>query len=271
MAQATRYELDPATTINVVAAGDKRQSNPTLIFLHFWGGSSRTFAQIISHLSPKFHCIAIDFRGWGSSIGPQTPEAYSIAHLATDVETLIPQLDVEDFILIGHSMGGKVSQLIAGRSQTPGLKGIVLLAPAPPTPLELPLDMKQQQISAYSSRDSAEFVVRNVLSSSQLSDEVVSALVEDMLKGNEFATKAWPAYGMAEDILAETRSITLPVLIIGGELDKVEPVERLKKEVSENIAGAEMTVIEGSGHLLPVEAPEQVAGYIQYFVKKLHI
>lgn len=167
-------------------------------------------------------------------------------------------------------MGGKVSQLIAGRNQTRRLKGVVLLAPAPPMPFSLPPDMKKQQISAYSSHQSAEFVVRNALSSSEISDEIVLALVEDMLKGNEFATRAWPAYAMAEDVVIEARNITVPVLVIGGELDKVEPIERLEGKVLGNISGAELVVIKGSGHLLPVEVPEQVASHIGEFVRKVN-
>ncbi|KUJ11760.1 alpha/beta-hydrolase [Mollisia scopiformis] len=263
------YEISPDTSINVVASGKKVSTRPTLIFLHFWGGSSRTFTNTITYLSPHFHCIAVDFPGWGSSIGPQKSEAYSIAQLAIDIETLIPKLDVEDFVLVGHSMGGKVSQHIAGRNQLSGLKAVVLLGPAPPTPFSLPPDMKQQQISAYSSHESAEFVVRNVLSSAQISDEMVSALVEDMLKGTELATKAWPAYAMAEDIATVARKITVPVLVIGGELDKVEPIQRLEEKVLANINGAEMVLIKGSGHLLPVEAPEQVASHIEAFVQKV--
>ena len=162
-----------------------------------------------------------------------------------------------------------MSQLLAGRNRNSGLKGVLLIAPAPPTPLELPQDMKEQQLSAYSSPQSAKFVVRNVLTSSDIPDEEVSILVEDMLKGNEFATKAWPAYAMAENILAEASKINVPVLIICGELDKVELVERSKVDVLRNIPGAEMVVIEGSGHLLPVEKPEQLAHYVEGFVGKV--
>lgn len=68
--------------------------------------------------------------------------------LVSDIETLIPKLDIKNFVLVGYSMGGKVAQLIAGRNLVKGLKGVVLLALAPPTPFELPLDMKEQQIDS---------------------------------------------------------------------------------------------------------------------------
>jgi 3-oxoadipate enol-lactonase len=269
MQQSRIYQVDSSTSLYVTSSGTPDALKPTLIFLHFWGGSSRTYTATISHLSPSLHCIAVDFRGWGSSTGPETPAAYSIYQLATDVEALIPKLDVQDFILVGHSMGGKVAQLIAGRSVVKGLKGVVLIAPAPPTPFELPSNMKEQQLTAYSSAESAEFVARNVLSASNLSDETISSLVKDMMKGNKFAKAAWPEYAMAEDIVDQAEKINVPVLVVGGEKDVVEPVGRLRKEVLGKIQGAELVVIEGSGHLLPVEKSTLVAGSIEHFVAKI--
>jgi pimeloyl-ACP methyl ester carboxylesterase len=271
MSESNLYTLTTSTILNAVSYGTRKASTPTLIFLHFWGGSSRTFTATISHLSPNFHAIAIDFRGWGQSTGPHLAEAYSIVDLATDIESLIPKLDIQDFILVGHSMGGKVAQLIAGRNLVNGLRGVVLIGPAPPTPFSLPPDMKAQQLVAYSSPESAEFVVKNVLSSLKLTDETTTMLVEDMLRGNEFATAAWPNYAMGEDVLAATRSIKVPVLVIAGELDRVEPVERVRAEVVGIIEHAELVVVRGSGHLLPVEAPEKVAGYIESFVKTIGV
>jgi 3-oxoadipate enol-lactonase len=166
-------------------------------------------------------------------------------------------------------MGAKVAQLIAGRNQNPGLKGLILLAPAPPTPLILPEDMKEQQISAYSCPEAAEFVVRNVLTSSPVSDQQVKSLVEDMLKGNEYAKKAWPAYAMGEDILEQVRGIRTKVLVIVGAKDKVEVLEKVRKEVLGNIMGAELKILEGNGHLVLVEKPEEVAELIAGFVGSL--
>jgi 3-oxoadipate enol-lactonase len=262
MSFSKKYELSTAT-LNVVFSG---ADGPALLFLHFWGGSSKTFSPVISHLSTQFRCIAVDFRGCGESSGPQRADGYSIAELATDIEALIEELQLEDFVLIGHSMGGKVAQLVAGRGKAPGHKALILIGPAPPTPLELPPDMRRVQLSAYSSRQSAEYVVRNVLSSLALSDENVVTLVDDMVKTNEFAKSAWPSYGMAENIVAESKMIKVPVLVIAGEMDRVEPLERLKTEVLGNITTAKLVIIESSGHLIPSEAPLEVDRCIKNFL-----
>ena len=270
MSHSKIYEISPSTSLNIVFSGS---SSPALIFLHFWGGSSRSFSPITTVLSSQCRTIAVDFRGWGESTGPQTRGAYSIHSLASDIEILITKLCLDEFILIGHSMGGKVAQLIAGRGVVKGLRGVVLIAPAPPTPLVLPADMKAAQMSAYSTPESAEFVVRNVLSGSATSNETVAMLVADIMKGNAYARDAWPVYAMLEDIVVDVKRIRVPVLVVAGEQDKLEPIERLRSEVLGNLllaeAEKEMVVVKGSGHLLPVEAPLEVAQHIERFVGKI--
>jgi 3-oxoadipate enol-lactonase len=268
MSHSKTYEIGASTSLNVVFAGTH---GPTLIFLHFWGGSSRIFSPITTVLTSQCRTIAVDFRGWGESTGPQTPDAYSILDLASDIETLVTQLRLDEFVLVGHSMGGKVAQLIAGRGLVKGIKGIVLLAPAPPSPLVIPTEMKTVQMSAHSTPESAEFVVRNVLSASPLPDSTVAMLVADIMKGNAYASAAWPVYAMLEDIVADVKEIRVPVLVVAAELDKLEPIERLRSEVLENLVLAEekeMVVVKGSGHLLPVEAPLEVAQHIERFAGK---
>ncbi|KAH8660816.1 Alpha/Beta hydrolase protein [Tricladium varicosporioides] len=253
------YKINETTTISYTHTPLHTSSNaPTLIFLHFWGGSSSTFSSLLTHLPTTIPTLILSFRGWGLSSGPSSPTSYSILHLAQDVEALISHLDIKNFVLIGHSMGGKVAQLIAGQKRVKGLKGMVLLAPAPPTPLVLSEEMKAQQLTAYDTPESAEFVVRNVLTSSLISSSTIQFLVQDMLSGNKYAKRAWPEYAMAEDISDEAKKVNVPVLVVVGEEDRVETVERVRKEVIGNIKGAYMIVLDGKGHLLPVEAPEEV-------------
>jgi pimeloyl-ACP methyl ester carboxylesterase len=46
--------------LNVVDTGS---GDPTLIFLHYWGGSARTWTAVTRALEPRFRCIAYDQRG----------------------------------------------------------------------------------------------------------------------------------------------------------------------------------------------------------------
>ncbi|KAG9013681.1 hypothetical protein FRB94_001243 [Tulasnella sp. JGI-2019a] len=260
------YQVNPHTTLHTVQSGSPN-ARTVIILLHFWGGSTRTFSQLTPLLSSSdILTVAVDFPGWGSSTGPiDDPSAYSIASLASSVESLIAQLNVRNFILVGHSMGGKVAQLIAGRNLVHGLQGLILLAPAPPSPLILPEEMRVQQLAAYGSPQSAEFVARNVLSASPLSDQTIKIVVEDMLGGSKLATAAWPGYAMAEDVSEIVSATTARTLVLVGELDSVETPERARNEVVGNIKGAKIVVLPGVGHLLPLEASKEVARYIDEF------
>ncbi|KAL6698069.1 alpha/beta-hydrolase [Trichoderma pleuroticola] len=252
---------------------------PTLIFLHFWGGSADTWSSVVRALSPSFPTVALSFRGWGASSGPAEAEAYSISHFASDVEAVIQSLGLTNVILVGHSMGGKVAAAIAGRRRLPPtvLKALVMIAPAPPGPLSLPSDMKEQQIRAYDSITNAEAVIRSVLTapgSPALTDAVVRDLVGDMVRGNKFAKSAWPHYGSAEDIRPLFHLIEIPVLVVAGKSDVIEAPEKMITEVQEDLNSrrsghAKLVIVEDSGHLLPIEKPDEVASAVEDFVKAL--
>ncbi|KAK3938158.1 alpha beta-hydrolase [Diplogelasinospora grovesii] len=259
--------------LNLVLSGPDPASSksPTVFFLHFWGGSSAVWSRVTSLLPPEWPTAALDFRGWGASVGPDDAGAYSIAHLAADVEAAIASLEPQKVVLVGMSMGGKVAQAVAGRGRVgSALRGVLLVGPAPPTPLVLPGEMREQQVHAYDSAQSAEFVARHVLTSprSGLGDDAYEAMVRDMLGGNRWAREAWPAYAMAEDVVELARRIVVPVVVLGGENDLVEPVERLRSEVVGNIGGAKMIVLPGAGHMVPLEKPAEVAREIKEFVDR---
>lgn len=125
---------------------------PALLFLHYWGGSARTWNAVIGSLSANFRCIAHDQRGWGESDAP--PQGYSIRDLATDAEEVLRALRVGRYVLVGHSMGGKVAQYLAAQRPV-GLEKLILVAPATPTPQNIPEPARQAQLHAYDSRENA--------------------------------------------------------------------------------------------------------------------
>lgn len=231
---------------------------PLLVFLHYWGGSSSTWYKLTSpdpptSLSSIYPILAIDHRGWGKSTGPSQDDttAYSITSMANDIALTLQQLTADQdrkdvlkhgFILIGHSMGAKVAMATLAtlpRDLLQHLNGLVLVAPAPPTPLLLPPEMREQQKAAYESAESVRWSVNNVLTNPEnLNQEDMEMVIRDSLRGNEAAKTAWPMYGMAEDVsegLKEALELVdkekLRVSILVGESDVVEPKERVDKEV----------------------------------------
>jgi pimeloyl-ACP methyl ester carboxylesterase len=250
-------------TINVEKKGE---GDLSIVFLHYWGGSVRTWKHVAAKLAPTFHTVAIDHRGWGKSDAPA--EGYALADLAADAEGVIQALDLKRYVLVGHSMGGKTAQLMASRRPA-GLVGLVLVAPSPPTPMAMPRDAREAMAGSYVTRETVEAAIDNMLTTKSLSVEDREQVIEDSLRGAPPAKLAWPRTTSLEDITKQVEAINVPVGVIAGELDKVDPVDTLKKELLTRIPQAVLDVVPGTGHLSILESPDEVARLICDFANRL--
>jgi pimeloyl-ACP methyl ester carboxylesterase len=243
-------------------AEERGAGDLSLVFLHYYGGSSRTWKHVTAKLAPDFHTIAIDHRGWGESDAPA--DGYRLADLAADAEGVIAALNLQRYVLIGHSMGGKVAQLMASR-QPAGLAGLVLVAPSPPSPMIMPASAREIMAGAYASREAVEATIDNVLTAKPLSAEDREQVIEDSLRGAPQAKIAWPRSTSLEDIAAQAGDINVPTLVIAGALDRVDPPIRLRTELLPRIPQAVMHVLPGTGHLSMLESPDAVSAMIANF------
>jgi len=242
--------------LNIVDTG---AGMPALVFLHYWGGSSRTWAPVIQCLASTQRCVAIDFRGWGQS--SKDAGDYSLQTLASDVIGVIGQLGLKEFFVLGHSMGGKVAQLLAAR-QPAGLRGLILFGPAPPTPMNVPEEQRKGYVGLYDSREGAEMVIRN-LTPHPLPDAIREQIIEDSMRGSPGAKRAWPMEGMSADISDEAAKIIVPVHVIAGGDDSVEPEASLRATFGKVIRDVDFAVLPGVGHIAPLEAPSKLAEAIR--------
>jgi pimeloyl-ACP methyl ester carboxylesterase len=159
-------------------------------------------------------------------------------------------------------MGGKVAQLLASR-RPDGLRGIVLVAPAKPP--VIPEAVRAQMADAYSSRDSVIAALDTVLRHATLSEELREQVIQDSLAGAEKAKHGWVAHAVVEDVSADLDRINVPVLVLAGEHDRVEPVDLMQSHVIAEIDGAQLDFIAGSGHLIPLERPQELSDRIAAF------
>jgi pimeloyl-ACP methyl ester carboxylesterase len=155
-------------------------------------------------------------------------------------------------------MGGKVAQLLASR-RPHGLEGLVLVASSPPVPMSMSEGERAQMAHAYDSAESIGFVLDNVLTATRLSKPLRTQVIDDSLCGAAAAKAGWPQGAMLEDISMQISSIDVPTVILAGELDKVDSVATLRRELLPRIANARMQVLPGVGHLSPLEAPLAIA------------
>ncbi len=240
-------------SLNVVETGE---GGPALSFLHYWGGSIRSWEPVIKDLSQDHRCIAIDFRGWGQS--SRDAEDHDLETLANDVAAIIGDLGLEQFVILGHSMGGKVAQLVAAR-RPGGLRQLILMAPAPPMPLEVSEEQRRAMAASYETREG----VLGIIATLPLSEAAREQIVEDALSGAPAAKRAWPDKGMAMDIRDQATRIHVPVHIIVGSADVVETEASLRHDFGKVLPSTTFTVLPGVSHMAPLEATSQVVDAIR--------
>jgi pimeloyl-ACP methyl ester carboxylesterase len=242
---------------------DRGQGIPAIVFLHCWGGSTRTWDRIIAALPLRYRTVAIDQRGWGASEHPT--RGYSVAELADDTEGAIEALGLERYILVGHSMGGKTAQLVASR-RPKGLVGLVLVAPAPPSPLIIPEEVRVM-LEGPNVREFVTMALGQMLTYKPLIREDAELMISDAIRGSADARAAWSRETSLEDITDAVRHIDAPTLVISGDHDKIQPIETLRRELLPRVSGAVMQVLPNVGHLSPLEAPEEIAQRLDSFAQ----
>ncbi len=238
---------------------------PALVFIHYWGGTGRTWDLVAKQLSERHRCVAPDLRGWGGS--EKTATNYDLHVQADDVAAVIQTLGLSSYILVAQSMGGKIAQILAARRPN-GLQGLVLIAPAPPSPLEVPKEQRDGILESYQSEAGVD-VALSIITHRKLSPELRQQVIEDTLGGAPAAKIAWPQEGMALDITKLVGNINVPTTIIVGDADKVESEAALRREFESRIPGSDFIILPGVGHLSPLEAPDELAGAITKAVSRM--
>jgi pimeloyl-ACP methyl ester carboxylesterase len=85
---------------------------PAILCVHGGAAHGHWFDFFAPGFVTDFHVRALDFRGHGDSEW-MSPPNYTYERHAADLEEVAEKLDLRDFVLIGHSMGGLVSLLYA--------------------------------------------------------------------------------------------------------------------------------------------------------------
>jgi pimeloyl-ACP methyl ester carboxylesterase len=85
-----------------------------LVLLHGLGNEAHLWDDFVPAVAPHYHVLALDQRGHGDS--DWDPEArYDSESMADDLEAVLDAFEIDRFVLLGFSMGGRVSMTFAGR------------------------------------------------------------------------------------------------------------------------------------------------------------
>jgi pimeloyl-ACP methyl ester carboxylesterase len=96
-----------------------------LVLLHGLGNEAHLWDDFVPSVAPHYRVLAIDQRGHGDS--DWDPEArYDAESMTDDLEAVLDAFEIDRFVLVGFSMGGRVSMTFAGRHPE-RLAGLVII------------------------------------------------------------------------------------------------------------------------------------------------
>jgi pimeloyl-ACP methyl ester carboxylesterase len=195
---------------------------------------------------------------------------------ADDAVSVLQALGVESAHVIGLSMGGFIAQLVALRQ--PGrVRSLVLVGTSPGGAEHVPVPAETLDAwLANAHLPPEEFARRTMHLSfsvgwSEAHPELVEELVAARLE-HPTPSECWRAQFAATGPFlvtgAPVEEIHVPVLVVHGAADRVVPISN-GQLLARRISGAELVVVPGVGHVVPLEAPDTFDRLVEDFFERV--
>lgn len=246
---------------DLLIRGTSREPTPALVLLHVFGLSRREWIETGVALAPQFRVVSIDTPGFGDadqSIG------YSVEEMADCFAETIGLLRLERFVLVGHSMTGKVAAVLASRG-LPGLEKLALLTPSPVCPEPMTPEARATMLAQTEPTHEHADAYLRANSCLPIKPDVWERSAWDRMCANPLAWRAWLEGGSLEDWSDRVGTLELPALVIAAEKDASLGPAVQRELTLPHLKNGRMEVVPGSGHLVPLEAPEKLAGLLREF------
>lgn len=241
--------------------------NPlAIVFLHYFGGSAREWEGLTAALSLDHPCLALNLRGHGGK-GDGDGYERGIGALVYEVAAEIDEARLTQYVLVGHSMGGKIALELASRRPA-GLRGLFLLSPSPPTPEPMSGKDRADSLANWENRAASEKALQKI-THRPVSAAAANRFVDDNFRTTKAVWDWWYRTGSREDISERMGRVVVPVLIAAGSEDTVITPNVHRRETAARLANAQMEIVPQAGHLLADESPEAIGTLLRRFIISL--
>lgn len=263
---------NPLKRNNVTLAGNL-DAGRTIVFVHGFGTDQTVWKAVAESFLQDFRIVLIDNVGAGQS----DPAAFAqhrylnLNGYVSDLLEVCEALQLEDAILVGHSVGAMTGLLAAIRK--PGCFSRLALISASPRYLN-----DDGYRGGFAEDDLKALYQAVALSYSEWADAFAPVAM-----GNAHAPqlaihfaesiKSIPADRaltvlcsiFQSDHRADIRKLAIPTLLIQAQEDMAVPLE-VAEYLHQHIQGSRLVVIEATGHLPHVSAPAEVVAALRGFI-----
>lgn len=245
-----------------------------LLLLHGLGAHRGSWDDVLARLATEYRVYRADLKGFGSSPKP-LDERYALLDQVACVRELIAELDVARLALIGHSLGGAVSLVLA--AQEPSLVSRLVLLGAPAYASDIPLALRlarhrpmQWLLKKAPVSWLLPFVLYRVYRNwSVLTPERIRSYREPLDSAGArhavIQTALRASRDEVEKLSEQHRKVTSPTLLVWGARDSIIPVSTGTR-LAEELPNARLVAIPRCGHVPQEERPDDTAEAILSFL-----
>ena len=264
-----RYLEIEKTKLHLIQGGTGQQ---TVIMLHGNAGNIRDFEYGLAELlSKSYRVIGFDRPGHGKSDRPGS-KAASVEYQALMLHKTLQSIGVNKAILLGHSWGASLALCYALKypAETAGL---VLLAPVA-FPGADPNHLLQAVLKTPLIGGLTLMLGNTLMGDERLRHELEKAFYPQPVPGNylRMATSTWLGRKRLRSYLEDEWSLNaslrrmskhygelrMPVVIVTGDQDQIVSPKENAYRLKERIPHAQLVVLKGAGHEIPLTRPECV-------------
>ena len=268
----TYINCPDGTKLRTISAG----KGQTIVLAHGFGGTLRDWNLVFNQLVKEgFRVIAFEQRGHNkSSVGK---DGISSTAMASDYKTVLEHFDVKDAVLVGHSMGGflTVKFLLDYADVAKQRIHAALIMSSFAGDISRDNNQNKMQIPMIEKGYLQSILgVKSLatLFGASLIGKPYKAIVQSSLDNTKLQNynqlipilKAF----VDENYYNRLNEITIPCTILVGSVDKTAPAFH-SENLAKGIPKAQLLKIEGRGHLLNWEAPNEVCGFIKELLPKI--
>ncbi|TGN20389.1 alpha/beta fold hydrolase [Leptospira idonii] len=241
------------------------KSKKTLVFLHGLLDESFGYRRVIKELlNDDYRILVFDLPGYGKSKLPKIKYLFQIDVWADLLLSAFERLELKDVTLIGHSMGGLISQHIVLKDHSKIVSNLVLLAPGGiPHPerdkmRELLFPKTEKDVISLLQHLYGEetpepnFFLRHTLVT------VWNGWENTFLQENTLKRENEIFHGKKASL------IRIPCLILAGDKDAITP-PFMMKTMKKYIRGSKLVWIAGAKHAIHLEKPKSISNEIRIF------
>src|SRR5208283_2812478 len=253
-------------------------SGKPIVLVHGYPLAGRAWEkQIPALLTAGYRVITYDRRGFGKSSQPWT--GYNADTFAEDLHALVTKLDLRNFVLGGHSMGGEEVARYVGKYGTNNVSKAIFVSAVPPFLLKTPDNPEGVDASVFEGIKKAVIADRPALlkqfcllfynyadlKGKLVSEEALDAswniAVACSPKGALDCVDSW-----GTDFRNDLKRFDIPTLVIHGDDDRIVPFPNSGKRTAALIKGSKLQVIQGGPHGIAWTHSDQVNNALLEFL-----